>query len=145
MWIIQKCSRERKKFISYKGAWHFNWSFRKETKQFPLKKIYIFPIKTAASAEQNFINKINYHASVCLIRCAGQVKSRTQRKGGAGITPIAWSWFQEKTGHNKAILPWSLAILSGCSTARQKQQQNNTVSHFLSVGTLMHQISHFVS
>lgn len=33
-----------------------------QTKQFPLQEIYISPIKTVASCEQNFINKINYHA-----------------------------------------------------------------------------------
>lgn len=45
-----------------------------ETKQFPLKKIYILPIRAETSAKQNFINKINYHTDVCFIRCMAQVK-----------------------------------------------------------------------
>lgn len=53
-----------------------------ETKQFPLKKIYILPIRAETSAKQNFINKINYRTSACFIRCMAQVERRKRNNDG---------------------------------------------------------------
>lgn len=51
--------RRDSKCISYKGAWHFNWPFRKETKQFPLPKhLHLSPSKQRPQPSRTSLTRL---------------------------------------------------------------------------------------
>lgn len=51
--------RRDSKCISYKGAWHFNWPFRKETKQFPLPKhFHLSPSKQQPQPSRTSLTRL---------------------------------------------------------------------------------------